>query len=123
LLSLFDKFETERDQKEFEKKPDATKKPHINLATDSQKSSSGSNATEYLKNLMIRRRQDSSSSSQESISAQQKWVKQQQDELNQMREKYLSMNSFQIQEMKPVDLLNLTFEHNKKKALIEQVSE
>lgn len=72
---------------------------------------------------MIRRRQDSSSSSQESISAQQKWVKQQQDELNQMREKYLSMNSFQIQEMKPVDLLNLTFEHNKKKALIEQVSE
>jgi hypothetical protein len=35
-----------------------------------------------------------------------------------MREKYLNMSGYEIQEMKPVDILNITFEHNKKKELI-----
>jgi hypothetical protein len=38
-----------------------------------------------------------------------------------MREKYLSMSVFKINELKPVELLNITFEHNKKKELITKL--
>ena len=37
-----------------------------------------------------------------------------------MREKYLNMSGlgFEMEELKPVDILNLTFEHNKKKQIL-----
>ena len=46
--------------------------------------------------------------------SQQAYIREQQKELNTMREKYLNMSDFQMEELRPVDILNLTFEHNKK---------
>ncbi len=36
-----------------------------------------------------------------------------------MREKYFNMSTFEIEAMTPADMLNITYEYNKKKAFIQ----
>lgn len=47
------------------------------------------------------------------------WHQQQQQELNSMREKYLNLSGFEIDAMTPADMLNITYEYNKKRAMMQ----
>lgn len=69
----------------------------------------------------MQRRKDSNSQNSaqvENTSQQSDWIKSQQNELNSMREKYMSMSGNEMEGLRPVDILNITFEHNKRKAMI-----
>lgn len=114
LMNLFDKYDSSKNSKQqfLPKKEEEAKKEE-----KEREHSSSSSAAEYLSHIMQKR----NDSSQEEDSKQMKssmWIKQQQNELNSMREKYMNMSCMDVQNLTPVDMLNITFEHNKRKANI-----
>ena len=40
-----------------------------------------------------------------------------------MREKYFNLNTFEIEAMTPADMLNITYEYNKKQSIIQEKEE